>query len=140
MTTLIPPYAALIASLNITVWREVGAHVLESLARKLHAILSDPAASQVAQNSAVAQRKDAPPVSNRCTASNLTMLLAYLYAFGVAHCGLVYDMIRLLLEMFGRSSGGSELAVELLRVLLQACGFQLRSDDPEALKQVREAI
>jgi nucleolar MIF4G domain-containing protein 1 len=135
MITLIPPYAALISALNIAVGREVGAHVLEAVARKLHAVLeqSDTATAAAAAAAAV-PAKQQQASQQRCPASNLTLLLAYLYAFGVAHCSLLYDIVRLLLARFG------ELEVELLLLLLQHCGFQLRSDDPDALKQVVQLV
>jgi nucleolar MIF4G domain-containing protein 1 len=136
MTTLIPPYAALISALNIAVGREVGAHVLEAVARKLHAVLeqSDTATTAAAAPSKQQQQQQQQPSQQRCPASNLTLLLAYLYAFGVAHCSLLYNVVRLLLARCG------ELEVELLLLLLQHCGFQLRSDDPDALKQVVQLV
>jgi nucleolar MIF4G domain-containing protein 1 len=133
MTTLIPPYAALISALNIAVGREVGAHVLEAVARKLHAVLEQSDTATTAAAAAVASKQQQAS-QQRCPASNLTLLLAYLYAFGVAHCSLLYDIVRLLLARFG------ELEVELLLLLLQHCGFQLRSDDPDALKQVVQLV
>jgi nucleolar MIF4G domain-containing protein 1 len=138
MTTLIPPYAALISALNIAVGREVGAHVLEAVARKLHAVLEQSdtttAAAAAAAAAAMSTKQQQQASQQRCPASNLTLLLAYLYAIGVAHCSLLYDMVRLLLARFG------ELEVELLLLLLQHCGFQLRSDDPDALKQVVQLV
>ncbi|CAN0322537.1 unnamed protein product, partial [Hapterophycus canaliculatus] len=63
---------------------------------------------------------------------NLLLLLAYLYNYGVAHCTLVYDIIGLLVD--GARFGADEM--ELLLLLLRHSGYQLRSDDPKALKQI----
>jgi len=70
----------------------------------------------------------------RAEMGNLTLLLAYLYTFGVSHCLLIYDMIRLLVLKFG------EVEVELLLLLLKHCGAKLKSDNPSALKEVVSLI
>lgn len=63
-------------------------------------------------------------------ASNLTLVLCYLYNYGIVHCTFLYDVIRELIEHF------SELDVEVLLLLLSHSGYSLRSDDPLALKEI----
>jgi nucleolar MIF4G domain-containing protein 1 len=64
------------------------------------------------------------------TASNMTMVLCYLYNYGIVHCFLLYDIIRNLIESF------KEVDVELLLLILCHSGRSLRSDDPRALKEI----
>ncbi|CAM9096748.1 unnamed protein product [Chrysoparadoxa australica] len=109
MKSLIPPYSALIASLHVVIESDVGAFFLESIARKF---------------------KDAVEERLRAPSSNLLLLLGHLYTMGVLHCTLMYDIVRMLLEGFG------DLEVELLLLLLQQSGFQLKADDPSALKEI----
>ena len=63
-------------------------------------------------------------------ASNLLLIVCYLYNYGVIHCSLIYDLIRDFIENF------TEIDVESLLLVLSHCGQQLRSDDPSALKEI----
>ena len=60
---------------------------------------------------------------------NAALLLSHLYNFGAIHASLLYDLIRRLVSRFG------EAELQMLIVVLRAVGGQLRSDDPEALKE-----
>lgn len=84
MTTLIPSFAAVIAALNISLGADVGGFFLETIARELDA---EALAVGVA-----------PRAGRRGTGSNLILLLAYLYNYGVAHCTLIYDIIGILVD------------------------------------------
>jgi nucleolar MIF4G domain-containing protein 1 len=66
--------------------------------------------------------------------SNLVLVICYMYNFGVVHCTLLYDIIRRLIEHC------YEMDVELLLLLLNHCGRTLRSDDPNALKEIMSLV
>lgn len=90
MTTLIPSFAAVMAALNISLGADVGGFLLETIAKELNAELLSRATP------AAAVRRGGG--RGRGTCSNLLLLLAYLYNFGVAHCTLIYDIVRLLVD------------------------------------------
>ena len=90
MSTLIPPFAAVIAALNISLGADVGGFFLETIARELNA-----------------EVWGATRTGSRGTCLNLALLLAYLYNYGVAHCSLVYDIIRLLVQGSSCAASGS---------------------------------
>lgn len=54
-------------------------------------------------------------------ASNLLLIVCYLYNFGVVHCSLIYDLVRDFIDNF------AEIDVEALLIILSHCGGQLRS-------------
>lgn len=97
MTTLIPPFAAVIAALNISLGADVGGFFLETIAKELNEELiagATPSVDVRRENSGA--RAGRP--RRRGTGSNLMLLLAYLYNYGVAHCTLIYDIVRLLVD------------------------------------------
>lgn len=59
---------------------------------------------------------------------NLTLLLAYLYTFGLCSSDLIYDLLTLLSQRL------EELDVSTILTILQCCGMGLRRDDPAAMK------
>lgn len=63
-------------------------------------------------------------------ASNILLIVCYLYNYGVIHCSLIYDMVRDFIQNF------TEIDVDALLIILSHCGQQLRSDDPSALKEI----
>jgi nucleolar MIF4G domain-containing protein 1 len=67
-------------------------------------------------------------------ASNLLLILCYVYNFGLVHAELMYDIVRALIRDF------TELDVELLLLLLSHSGKALRSDDPSSLKEMVIAV
>lgn len=91
MTTLIPPYAAVIAALNISLGADVGGFFLEVIAKELNAVILSGAKLP-------AIRHGNGRRGLRGTGSNVLLLLAYLYNYGVAHCTLIYDIIGLLVD------------------------------------------
>ena len=61
---------------------------------------------------------------------NLISLLAHLYTFHVVGSNLIFDHIRILLEVL------SETNAELLLRIVRDAGPQLRQDDPSSLKDI----
>ncbi|KAI8824404.1 uncharacterized protein EV422DRAFT_519975 [Fimicolochytrium jonesii] len=126
LDSFVMTYAAFIASLYSIVGIEFCAHLMQTgvelyeTSRKeyLDGIKVDPEGSDAK--------------SKRCI--NVVTLLAFLYNFEVVSCVLIYDIVR---EAIGTLS---ELDVELLLRMLRICGFQLRADDPLALKDIVLAI
>ncbi|KAK4351104.1 hypothetical protein RND71_030417 [Anisodus tanguticus] len=59
---------------------------------------------------------------------NLTLLLSYLYTFGVCSSDLVYDFLVTLSKRL------TEVDVSTILTVLQACGMKLRGDDPIGMK------
>lgn len=59
---------------------------------------------------------------------NLTLLLAYLYMFGLCSSDLIYDLLTRLSQRL------EELDVSTILTILQCCGMGLRRDDPAAMK------
>lgn len=121
MTGLSPTYAALIAGLHFTTEGSLGGYSVEVICKELDG-------RREKLKGAVSSPREEEAVAKE--ASNLLLLLSHLYNLGVVHCGLVYDIVRELLEaMAGRD-------MELLLLLLRSSGMQLRADDPSALKDI----
>ncbi|XP_052186398.1 uncharacterized protein LOC127797491 isoform X2 [Diospyros lotus] len=59
---------------------------------------------------------------------NLTLLLSYLYIFGVCSSELIYDFMIIL------SNRLMEVDVSTILTILHCCGMNLRSDNPSAMK------
>lgn len=59
---------------------------------------------------------------------NLTLLLSYLYMFGVCSSVLMYDFLITLSKRL------TEVDVSTILTVLQTCGMKLRSDDPVGMK------
>ncbi|GFY90505.1 MIF4G domain-containing protein [Actinidia rufa] len=59
---------------------------------------------------------------------NLTLLLSYLYIFGVCSSDLIYDFMIMLSKRL------MEVDVSTILTILQCCGMNLRGDDPDAMK------
>lgn len=72
----------------------------------------------------------APDPTTGRKAINLIRLMSELYNLSVISAALPYDFIRFL------TSDLSELNVEILLVIVQSSGIQLRSDDPSSLKDI----
>lgn len=60
---------------------------------------------------------------------NLTLLLSYLYIFGVCSSDLIYDFLVMLTKQM------TEIDVSTILTILQCCGMKLRSDDPAGMKE-----
>ncbi|CAJ0887051.1 16720_t:CDS:2, partial [Entrophospora sp. SA101] len=65
---------------------------------------------------------------------NLIVLTSELYNFQVISCVLVYDLIKMFI------SNINELNVELLLKFIKSSGYQLRQDDPLALKEIIQQV
>ncbi|KAH3765194.1 nucleolar protein with MIF4G domain 1 [Pelomyxa schiedti] len=63
-----------------------------------------------------------------CT--SMILLFTYLYNFKIIHCQIIYGIIRQLVTTL------TEDDTNLLLLLVQHCGQQLRKDDPIALKSI----
>jgi nucleolar MIF4G domain-containing protein 1 len=63
-------------------------------------------------------------------ALNTMLLLVHMYNFEIVHCGFLYDIIKMLVERF------TEPDIEVLLTVLRHAGFQLRKDDPAALRDI----
>ncbi|XP_035545661.1 nucleolar MIF4G domain-containing protein 1-like [Juglans regia] len=59
---------------------------------------------------------------------NLSLLLSYLYIFGVCSSELIYDFLIMLSKRL------TEIDVSTILTTLQCCGMKIRSDDPSAMK------
>lgn len=78
------------AALHISLGADAGGFFLEVIAKELDTELQEAGGGGNGGDGRVRRK--------RGTASNLVLLLAHLYTLGVAHCSLIYDLIRLLLE------------------------------------------
>ena len=128
MTTLIPTYAATIAALHATAEdgaNSIGGHVIETITvRYLEQ-------QQEQQKVIIATKNDDEECFlSKKESANLILIMTYLYNFRVVHCTFIYDIIRELIQNL------NEVNVELLLIILQHSGYQLRSDDPTALKDI----
>jgi len=131
MTGLIPVYVACVSGVHFQMAEsaQVGEYVLEMATtdlwkeiRKLNKRSSDE------NNNRNGSGADDDVVSKE--ASNLMLVLCYLYNYGIVHCSFMYAMIRAFIESF------QEIEIELLLLILSHCGRALRSDDPSALKEI----
>ncbi|KAJ3149266.1 suppressor of glycerol defect [Geranomyces michiganensis] len=122
LDSFVMTYAAFVASLYAIVGVEFCAHLVQTVVEVFEKSRAEYLAGRAVDPEGVEAK------SKRCT--NVVTLLAYLYNFEVVACVLIYDIIRTAIE------GLSELDVELLLRMLRICGFQLRSDDPLALKDI----
>jgi len=63
-------------------------------------------------------------------ASNLLLIVCYLYNYGAVHGTLMYDLVRDFIANF------TEMDVEALLIVLSHCGRLLWSDDPGVLREI----
>jgi len=128
MSGLIPIYIACASGVHVQSGDDVqlGGYLLE------HTVLDLLNELDEARNAAVehdAAAGDESVISNK-RPCNLILILCYLYNYSIVHCALMYDLIRELIDNF------SEMDAEVLLLILSHCGYQLRSDDPAALKDI----
>ncbi|KAK9823765.1 hypothetical protein WJX72_005349 [[Myrmecia] bisecta] len=84
---------------------------------------------------AAAQRlEDARGSGNSLACTNLMAVAAQLYLCGLLPVDCLYSLLRHLTDRF------EEQDVAMMMTLLQACGFQLRADDPAAMKEFVLAV
>ncbi|XP_038077410.1 nucleolar MIF4G domain-containing protein 1-like [Patiria miniata] len=110
---LVMEHTMLIAVLNLNIGMEVGAHFIETLARKLDDLY-----------------KQGGNYGHGKQCDNVILLFIHLYNFKVIHCTLMYDIIRKLV------AGFTERDIEMLLLVLKNSGLMLRKDDPSALKEI----
>ena len=126
MRGIIMVYAALLAGAHIQLGVRVGAKACEAVVLRLQAAAGLPSSAD--------EPAEAPAPGREKEAVNLTLLLSYMYIFGVVTSGLVLDVLHLAAERLG------ELDVTLLATSLRHCGFQLRSDDGAGLKALLDKL
>jgi nucleolar MIF4G domain-containing protein 1 len=73
----------------------------------------------------------------RQRATNLITMICHIYNLGLIYSNMIYDVVRVLLE---DNEEISELSIELIYKILKVCGFQLRTDDPNALKNIVDLV
>ncbi|GAB5357478.1 hypothetical protein AAMO2058_000378300 [Amorphochlora amoebiformis] len=118
LNSLVEPQAALIAGLHISGIQGLASHLAETLCVRFNQLLD---------------RKEDAEGHNLITdksSHNILLFLVCLYTHGVIYAGLMYDIVKLLLNRF------ENMDIELLLLLLRNCGWKLREDDPAALKQI----
>lgn len=103
-------HAGLIGALYRTVGVDFGAEFIQTLVETFEKAQHDSSSPQ--------------------KANNLVQLLAECYSMQVIAPRLIYDIVR---ELLGDLT---ENNTELLLSIIRSCGTQLRSDDPESLKEI----
>ncbi|XP_071477720.1 nucleolar MIF4G domain-containing protein 1-like [Diadema antillarum] len=106
-------HVLLVAVLHSNVGSEVGAHLLQSVAKRFDDLHGDDC-----------------DYGNGKEIDNIVMLIVHLFNFRLVHCTLIYDLIRRLAERF------TERDIELLLQILKCAGTTLRKDDPASLKDI----
>ncbi|XP_018405133.1 PREDICTED: nucleolar MIF4G domain-containing protein 1 homolog [Cyphomyrmex costatus] len=109
---LICEHMMLIAILHANVGTEVGAHFLLTIVKKLHHMLEE---SHYVENKEL---------------DNIILIISHLYNFKVYGHRLLYQILEKLATKF------TEKEIELILLILRTVGFQLRKDDPIALKEL----
>ncbi|KYN32983.1 Nucleolar MIF4G domain-containing protein 1 [Trachymyrmex septentrionalis] len=109
---LICEHMMLIAILHANVGTEVGAHFLLTIVKKLHHMLEE---SHCVENKEL---------------DNIILIISHLYNFKVYGHRLLYEILEKLAAKF------TEKEIELILLILRTVGFQLRKDDPIALKEL----
>ena len=140
---LIPVNACLIAGLHYSLGKNVSAHVLEHLVLKYISMKHDRIATSITDNDSLHdfnQNDDDIDVGSNDKStqrelyskagSNLILFLCYLYNLHIVHCTLMYDIIRTLIQSF------KEIDVEVLLLIFNHAGNELRNDDPSSLKDI----
>ena len=128
LENLIPLYACLISGLHNALGRNVGAFVLEKVVTKFISVKHEKQ-EKGEDDDQSSQSEDDESIFSKA-GSNLILLLCYFYNFHTVHCILMYDIIKNLIESF------KEIDVEVLLLILNHAGKELRSDDPSALKDI----
>ena len=123
MSGLIPLYVAALSGVH---WLggdgiQLGGCFIEWSVRELHESFVKARQSSDLQDMNAKMNKEG---------SNHLLIVCYLYNYGVAHCTLIYGLVRDLVASF------KEVDIEALLLILSHCGQQLRSDDPSALKEI----
>ncbi|XP_034936056.1 nucleolar MIF4G domain-containing protein 1 [Chelonus insularis] len=109
---LIAEHMLLVTVLHANVGTEVGAHFLLTVVKKIDELIET---TQDVENKEV---------------DNLILMLSHLYNFKIYASQLIYQILDKLIDKF------TEKEIELILLILKTIGFQLRKDDPLALKHL----
>ncbi|RIA95423.1 hypothetical protein C1645_816653 [Glomus cerebriforme] len=120
-------YATLIAAFYKIIGIDFCAHFVQEMVEEF-----EKYHKQYNSNSADETKSLEEEGGKECT--NLIVLISELYNFQVISCILVYDLIKLFI------SDLNELNVELLLKVVKSSGYQLRKDDPTALKEIIQQV
>ncbi|GAB1600862.1 nucleolar MIF4G domain-containing protein 1-like [Argonauta hians] len=105
--------ALLIVIVHNNIGQEIGAFIIQNLVEKLFQY----------------QKKTEGKELN-----NIVSLLCCMFNLKIFHSTLMFDLIRLFMESF------QEKDVEILSVIFKNCGFGLRKEDPNQLREVISCI
>ncbi|KAI5122764.1 hypothetical protein M0805_009846 [Coniferiporia weirii] len=122
-------HAGLVACLHKIIGVELAAHFVQTVVATFERHYKKYSETPAYVDSKLSDE----PSGKEC--SNLLILLSDLYNYHVISCTLMYDIIRLILN-----ENLSELDVELILKLARGSGFQLRQDDPSALKDIIQIV
>lgn len=137
MTTLIPVYACLVSGLHFAVGVDVGAYIIESLCVSLFKEIKDAKLNF-----------DKSLLISSKLSSNSLLLLVFFYNLKILHHTLIVDIMKALAGIVDEENSIStkissskddtidDLEIELLVILIDHCGPQLRGDDPVGLRAV----
>ncbi|KAI8851080.1 hypothetical protein BC829DRAFT_425079 [Chytridium lagenaria] len=114
LDSFVMTYAALISLLFTLIGVDFAAHIYEKA---------------IAQSTSYSGGEDPTPEHSK-KANNLASLVSHLYMFHIVSARLIFDIVK---DSIAR---GSELDVEIILKMLRIAGFQIRSDDPAALKDI----
>lgn len=106
-------FAAFVAGMACSVGVDFGAKLIASLAKSF---------------------EDEYVKEDNLSLRNLTLLLSYLYKFGVCSSDLIYDF------MITLSKRLTEVDVSTILTVLQSCGMRLRADDPVGMKNFISSV
>ncbi|KAJ3209991.1 suppressor of glycerol defect [Dinochytrium kinnereticum] len=117
LDSFVMTYAAFISLLFTTIGVDFAAHVIQTAVERYEKAIGQKHTEE-----------DAPEQSKKAT--NLASLVAHLYLFHIVSARLVFDIIK---DCVSRAS---ELDVEVILKVLRISGYQIRTDDPTALKDI----
>ncbi|CAL1382285.1 unnamed protein product [Linum trigynum] len=106
-------FAAFVAGMAYSVGQDFGAKLMASLA---------------------ASFEDEYRKEDNLSLRNLTLLLSYLYIFGVCSSDLIYDFLIMLSKRL------TEVDVSTILTVLQCCGMKIRGDDPAVMKNFIQTV
>jgi len=121
-------YSAFLAAIYNIIGMEIGASFVQTTVEKFNKLYD----SYLVNNIDSEESEDAMAVRKKCI--NIITFISYIYNFQVISCILVYDIIKQSIKNL------SELDVEILLKIVKLSGYQLRSDDPSALKEIISMI
>ncbi|GBB87173.1 hypothetical protein RclHR1_13610001 [Rhizophagus clarus] len=120
-------YATLIAAFHKIIGIDFCAHFVQEMVEEFERYHR-----QYNSNSIIDVKDLEKGGGKECT--NLVVLISELYNFQVISCILVYDLVKLFIFDL------NELNVELLLKVIRSSGYQLRKDDPTALKEIIQQV